>query len=282
MEYTELYLDSSQSIAAVGDYANTDNALFYFDYPIQNVAFMKVIEAEIPMSYYTINSTNNTFTLTEGSSVTVTITPGNYTSASLSTTLQAALNAVSPTPKTYTVTFSSLTQKFTITASAGTFTLTFGTTGDTGLTNPRFFLGMNAGANASTLTVLTSPNAANITGDNYLYICSDVLGGLVNSVMPNLSQTRGQKGPQIAKIPVNVNPGEVIYYNDPVPEKWFPIPNLLQIRQLDLYLTLGTNPAKIQLNGQSFCIKLGLLLNKSSGTDVSFPMNPRGPFPVTF
>lgn len=274
MEYTEVYLDSSQSIAAVGNYANTDNALFYFDYPIQNISYMKVIEAEIPVSYYTITSSNNTFTMTDGGggSATVTLTPGNYNSSTLSTTLAAALTAASPTGKTYTVTFSSTTQKFTITVSSTTFTLTFGTTGDDGQTNPRFFLGMNAGANSSTLTSLVSPNTANITGPNYLYICSDVLGGLVNSVLPNLSQNRGQKGPQIARVPVNVNPGEVVYYNDPVPEKWFPLPNLLQIRQLDLYLTLGTSSEKIQLNGQPFSIKLGLLLNRNAGVDVNFPM----------
>lgn len=272
MEYTELYLDSRQSIAAVGNYANTDNALFYFDFPIQNILYAKVIEAEIPVSYYTINSTNNTFTLTDTSSATITLTPGNYNSSTLATTLAASLTAGSPGGRTYTVTFNSTTQKFTIVVNTGTFSLTFGSSTDKGLTNPRFFLGMNGGTNSSSGVTLVAPNTANITGDNYLYICSDILGGLIGTVLPNLSQTGGQKGPQIAKIPVNVNPGEVVYYSDPVPEKWFEIPNLNQIRQLDLYLTLGTNPKKLQLNGQSFSIKLALLLGKSAAS-VNLPMS---------
>ena len=80
LEYGEIYLDSSDAINVTPLYATTD--------------------------FYVINSENNTFTLTEVTSDTVTIPVGNYTSVTLPTALTAALTSTSLGTRTYTVTYS--------------------------------------------------------------------------------------------------------------------------------------------------------------------------------
>ncbi len=65
-----------------------------------------VTQVAIPVSYYLVQATLNTFTLKEGTtSVTLTIVPGNYSIISFSTYLAALLNANSPNSLTYTITF---------------------------------------------------------------------------------------------------------------------------------------------------------------------------------
>ena len=102
--------------------------------PLYNIAAIKIIEVQIPFTWYVINSGNNTFTMTEitggTSSALVTLPVGNYTSTQLATNLAAALNLASPNAITYTVVFVPATQKYTITNTSGggvtTFSFTFG------------------------------------------------------------------------------------------------------------------------------------------------------------
>lgn len=266
-DYTEIYLDSRNADQASAALTNLDYPMFYFDDPIQNVVYFKVLEVQIPFSFLIVNAANNSFTLTESaSSATVTIPPGNYNSSLMATALTTALNTASPTGKTYTVTFSSITQKFTFVVSAGTFSFTFGTSTDEGIFNPRLILGFGPGTTSSTLTSLESTYVANLTGSNYIYLCSDTLGVNVETYLPNKSYMRGAKGPQIASIPVDVNPGDIIFYKDPCPEKWFSIENLFQVKNLDLYCTLGPSPYKLNFQGQSFSAKIGFLVSKTVNT----------------
>lgn len=253
LEYTEIYLDSSDAVSMTPSYAVTDWPVFRFDTPVKRIAQMKVLQAEIPFSFYVINTDNNTFTLAEPASATVTIPVGNYTSATLPSALGTAMSTASPGGRTYTVTYSATTQKLTITASAGTFSITCNA-------QLQLILGMNATSSSSGAT-LVSPNAVQITGPNYLYLNSDQLGVVFQTYLPTTAaQFPPSKGPQLARVPIDVNPGEIIYYTDPAPEKWFDTQNLLQLQQADFYWTMGNTNQKVRLNGQSFSIKLGLLL----------------------
>lgn len=260
--YNEVYLDSRDSVTNNLQFANTDWPLFYFTRPLQNVMGLKVLEAEIPFSYHVINSVNNTFVLTEPlvGSRTITIPSGNYTATTLATTLASLLTTASTFlgVRTYTVTFSTTTQKFTITTSFDQFILVFGTSTDPGSTNPRIVMGMNPGSNTSTGGVLVSPSTVQMSGANYLYLCSDALGINVNTTLPSNYIAGGGKGPQIAKIPITEMFNQIVYYKDPAPEKWFPFENLQQIQTFDLYCTLGNSNEKILFNGQSFSLKLGV------------------------
>lgn len=262
--YNEIYLDSRDSVTNSLQYVNTDWPLFYLERPLYNVMGIKVLEAEIPFSYHVINSSNNTFTLVEPlvGSATITLPVGTYTATSLATILASLLTAASPASRTYTVTFNTTTQRYSITTSFDTFTLTFGVVGNPGITNPRLFLGMNAGANPSSGVLLVSPITVQSSGPNYVFLNSDILGISMETTLPQLYVAGGGKGPQIAKIPMAANYNEICFYKDPAPEKWFDIPNLQQIQKFDLYCTLGNTNEKIRFNGQNFSLKLGVYTKK--------------------
>lgn len=279
-QYFEFSFDSLDTINTPNAAsATTDWPQFLLGRPLTNVAAMKILEVQVPFTYYVFNSSNNTFTLTEaagGGAVTVTIPVGNYSSTSMNAVLGTQLTAVSANGRTYTVSYSgaSATQpntgKFTITSStAEVFTLTFGSSISPGNTNPRLWLGFGPGANASTSGgVLVAPNAGSITGPNYLYLNSRRMGQMCNMFLPQGAYNlgKGTNAPQMAKIPVNVQPNGVIYWQDPDPQKWFDLENLANFADIDFYFTMGNTSAQnpLQFNGQSFSLKLGVLVNKKA------------------
>ena len=237
---------------------------------LTNVVGMKVISAEIPFSYYIVNSLNNTFVLTEdvsGVAPNIVITPGNYTTSQMLTELDTKLSAAGN--ETYTSTYSSSTNKITITMTTVTnasFTLTFGVAGSTTNTDLHWFLGFNSGVNSSTGAVLETPNSINLSGPNYLYINSQKWGQLTNNLLPvgasNLGG--GNRGPQIGKIPINAGPNDIIFYEDPDPQYWFNVVYVEALQKIDFYLTLGNFKEVIDLNGLPFSIKFGIMKKKAS------------------
>ena len=287
LQYFEIEFDSlDTNTTPDGASKTTDWPLFLLGRPLTNVAAIKILEVQIPFSWYVYNSTNNTFVLSESDSLstspTITIPIGNYTSTSMSATLAALLTAASPASHTYTVTYSgssniaAATGKFTISSNAGstnTFSLTFGSSISPGNTNPRLWLGFNPGANSSNASqILVAPNVASVTGPNYLYVNSNKMGQLCNLYLPQGAYNlgKGTNSPQMAKIPVDVQPGGVVYWKDPDPQKWFDFENLSNFANIDFYLTMGNTSAQtpLQLNGLSFSIKLGVLVNKMVHNDV--------------
>ncbi len=282
LEYTEFEFDSFDSNQAYDqNYFTTDWPNFFMGKPLNNVAAIKVLEAQIPFTYYVFNSTNNTFTLTEsdgGGDTTVTIPVGNYDSTTILTALATALNTASANSHTYTVTYSASTQLLTVTSNAGstnTFTLTFGTSlNDPGRTNPRLWLGFSGGANTSSAAqVLIAPSVVQLTGPNYVYLNSRTFGALVHLYLPGngILNPAGAAadGPQIAKIPITSQPNGITYWQDPNPLMWFDVGNTSFSGNMDFYFTLGTNGIEVPIdfNGAPFSIKLGILTNTSSHND---------------
>ena len=288
-QYVELELDSKDGAASSDNASSLNWPTFFIPKPLQDVVAVKVLSAEIPFSYYVFNSNNNTFTLTEtapGTSSTVTIPEGNYTSSSLATALGTALTTASTTPVTYTVAFSTLTQKFTISSTAAVskpFTLTFGASNDPGNSNPRFYLGFNGGSISSNSLAnpsLTAPNIAQISGPNYIYINSEVLGNISNCFLPANAQNlnRGLSGPQMARVPITSNPGGVSYYTDPDPQKYFDLERLYQLTSFDLYCTLGNTSTEVPLNfnGVGFSVKIGVILKRPLQAKIMNPNHSNG------
>lgn len=280
LEYLEFSLDSLDAITS-GDGVsfNSNWPVFWLPKPLNDVAAIKIIECQIPFSYYVFNSTNNVFTLTEiGGATQVTIPVGNYNTTTIITTLQTILNAASPGSYTYVVTYNVATQKFQITQSGATvFSLTFGSVGDQRIGSVRGYLGFSGGANTSNGSgVLNSTFASMISGPNYVYVNSNLLGGLVNMYLPATSPLTGGAtagagggtGPQVAKVPITVNPGGISFWSDPDPQKWFDMENLANIPKIDFYCSLGDIPGVIDFNGQGFSLKLGVLINKMVHNDV--------------
>ena len=264
LRYNEWYADSLERTIGT-----SDHPIFIWETDLENITAFKVISATIPFSFYVINASNNTFFLTEqnppgtGLPIAITIPPGNYTAASLGVALETALDG-SAGVGDYTVTFDPTTLKYTITvAAAFQFTLTFGTgPTDPGTTNPRLWLGFAAGDNTSTVGgLLVAPNVAHVSGPDYLLLCSHHLG-----LLNNVTLRRGglaQSGPIIAKIPINTNPGGIILYEDPDPEKYFEV-DANVITEADLYLAWGMpggGLVELALNGLPFAVKIAFITN---------------------
>jgi hypothetical protein len=269
-KYFEIELDSlDASVATTQGYTSMDWPTFQLATPVAGLAAVKILEVQIPFSFYTINSSNNTFTLTDTTPLTnvvITIPAGNYNTTTLISTLTTQLNAAG-SAGVYSITYSATTGLFTfVKTGAATFTFTFGTSTDLGSTNPRFNLGFNAGANTTASNTLTAPNVALVTGPNYLYLNSRTFGAQLSLLLPRGATQLGSgaAGPQVARIPINVQPGGVIYWSDPDPQKWFTFEDLPLLPQFDFYITVGNNatPAVTTLNGLGFSVKLGLLQNQ--------------------
>jgi hypothetical protein len=101
----------------------------------------------------------------------------------------------------------------------------FGTSADEGILNPRLAMGFGPGAtygdiSGGTVTIIS--NSIQITGPNYIYINSSLLGSSCKLYLPQGNDsTRGTLSFQMAKVPVNCNPNGVIYWIDPDPQKWY-------------------------------------------------------------
>lgn len=87
----------------------------------------EVDHINIPVTWYNINSTNNILLWDDsiGGAITTTITPGNYTANELATELGTQMTADEAQGDTYTVTYNSTTQFFTIAGDGGNFELTW-------------------------------------------------------------------------------------------------------------------------------------------------------------
>lgn len=276
LRYYEFQLDS---VAADYGMSSTNSVLNWPIFkiggkkPLENIAGVKILEVQIPFSWYIVNSTNNTFLLREptGGDRTVTIPVGNYTSGTLTTALQTALRAASANTLLYVVSYNSIIGKFSIVNGVGTsstFSFVFqnGVIGDNS-TSPIEFLGFNRGIATSIFgsgaNTLNAPNVANITGANYLYVNSSKLGNLTDMYLPQTSDNsaNGNSGPEMAKVPIGVQPGGTIVWIDPSPTMFFDLENLSSLTEIDFYLSLGNSNQILDLNGLSFSLKVGLLVN---------------------
>lgn len=298
LRYFEFELDSYDNSGAYNSGTPaTDWPIFYIGgkTPLENIAAIKIVEVQIPFTWYVINTTNNTFILNDAqlspAAGLITIPVGNYTAASLATllgTLMTAKNAAAGGSIVYTVTYDSVTGKFTFsnntTATSSVFNLYFTFAGVNYLSN--VILGFNlGGVNTSTKVgivngdFIISSNVALVTGPNYVYINSLKVGQLCNMYLPRGATNlgNGNAGPQMAKVPVNCQPGGVIFWQDPDNTKYFDLENLPSLTEIDFYLTLGnTGQTPLPLNGANFSLKIAVLTNDFTKNDLSGGISHEG------
>ena len=284
-KYYELQLDSLDvESSSDSGFLKTDWPLFKLVTPIPNLAAVKILEVQIPFSWYTINNGNNTFELNSlFSFYTITIPVGNYSATSLATQLTTLLNnAAGPgflvTASTQNSTPN--TGKFTFTGP-NPFSFRFGTQTDTGVNNPRLVLGFPPDTSSSGPgNTLVAPFVYQVTGPDYLYLNSRTFGTTITSILPGgaVNLGRGSIGPQITKIPITVQPGGVLYWQDPAPLYWMSFENLPLLSQFDLYITVGNNDlgTVTSLNGLSFSVKIGVLQFNQQNAE---SQGPSGVFP---
>ena len=114
----QIFLNSRYATEAVGD--NTANCIYYLpviEIPDGHQIYLSLQNANIPYSFYSITSFDNTFIfgLVAGPATTYYVQPGNYTITQLIGVIQAAMGA------SYTITYSSITSKILITHASSNF-----------------------------------------------------------------------------------------------------------------------------------------------------------------
>lgn len=131
-----------------------------------------VLQASIPLSFYLVQNGTNTFILSElGVNTTITVPYGNYNYQTFMTAIIALLNEATSQGWVYTMTFSSLTAKYTINVSgnSGQPTLTFSSH-----LSKQFGFEKNS-SNTFSENSLVSVNTVNFIPESTIYIHSDII-----------------------------------------------------------------------------------------------------------
>jgi hypothetical protein len=107
-----------------------------------------------------------------------------------------------------------------------------------------------------------STSAALVSGPNYLYVNSRRYGQIAGLYLPTGAIGGGVTGPQMAKIPINVGSGGVIYWQDPDPQKWFDIENLPILNRLRGSYNNDSNLSIIYIGNEINYKYMNLILDK--------------------
>lgn len=158
-----LLIDSKNRIDASSTTSNFTIDLSKLDNKFyRNRVELYFVRCVIPYSFYNIrNGVNDEFTITYGNATTKTIfltgttrVEGNYGINDMLALAKTQMD-INSAGQTFTLTLSPITGRITVTASTGTFSLTFANT------ESNKILGFEKGTYASTLTSLVAPYVAN-------------------------------------------------------------------------------------------------------------------------
>jgi hypothetical protein len=117
---------------------------------------------------------------------------------------------------------------------------------------------------------LQSQKIATVTGPSYLFINSKSIGQTVRAISNNLSGGRPVAINQIAKIPINVQPGGFIFFEDPNPQNYYDFREGTKFNGFDLYLSFAdADETPIDLNQQSFSVTISLLQYRRGGQNMT-------------
>jgi hypothetical protein len=199
---------------------------------------------ELPYAFYNVNATNNKLSIKASSSNTfaeIEVDSKNYSGTQLATALTSALSATAVTGVigfVITCAFDDTTNKFTFNSSgsvADPKNYTIGT--NTTLLKE---LGLRGQLPlTSAVGILISPNVCNLSGTSSCYL-------RINNLSINNRDSRGNLSGILAKININANPGEFIFYNA-FESIYYQISDRV-ISSLDITLT-DDNGNELLLNG---------------------------------
>lgn len=272
--YNEWHLDSARASNAI-DFRPPLRPLWNASKePFENVIGFKILEAQIPYSFYNVEN-GMVIVLTDGQVTleVVPLTPGHYNATTLAAHIGTVLTAVAGSNRTYTMTYSTATGKFTLTSSVGEAFVVradFLFNNQTLQENLARILGWSGNGSSDTATsggVLVAPFVADVTNPSLLYVRSNQ-GTRMNTVF---QADNGEfLGSLIGIIPVNANPGEMISYVDSDPEKWFEFGGG-HLDNISIELLKGglyEQALPIDFNGLPFYIKLGIMERRKSSDPV--------------
>ena len=253
---------------------------------------VSVHDAQIPFSFYVVNSRNNGFEVdsADAAAAVVRLTHGNYNANALAVEIKTRIEAADAGTNTYTVTYDSVTNRFTILASANEFVLDFRpaavTAGGSGTTESLLgatatkIMGFSVGglgssgvhdsANASTaaLTVI-SDISVNVAGEEAIYVRSSI---------PNVNtyETRTRSYSNIlAKVPVPVGFFSIIHFTPHARSFTLQMPPRSKLDIIELQLT-DSAAIELDLNGLEWEITLMVEhMQKARNHAVDLPAHPR-------
>lgn len=213
-----IYINSSPAYRDPGgtseDFTITDTQQTITNLP----KTVKLVNACIPFSWFNVYyidngvvSANNHFEFSDGVDTLYTfdIDPGDYNGTTLAAAIEDAMNAT-VSPDTFTVTFDATTFKFTFTSSnvAG-LTLHF----DGVANNMATLLGFNpSGPDPTKAQIITSPNVAILLIDMEMFICSDLVCGADNGVIPWNTSNPDPDLCILARVPIRACFGTIVDY----------------------------------------------------------------------
>lgn len=176
-----LYIDSTSQLATSKNvFTVTVDSDITSDYDM-----CSLISAQIPVSFYILQSGYNTFTLNEGvQSVIITVPPGNYSVYSFQASVGALLTTSSPNGYTYTLLFSNIftqvdTGKYTYQCSNIVTPISFNFPSNNAVSEP---FGFNPGSTVSfTSGILQSMNVVSFIPETSIYIHASFVQGATQS-----------------------------------------------------------------------------------------------------
>lgn len=194
---TQVYLQSQNSTYSLSSSSENSDLIFYFQEPISRPfgydMKMRISSFVFPVSFYLIDSNNNSLVV---NGTTYALTNGNYTAKNLATHIKSLIGS------DYTITYDSITNKYTFTHATADFTISQSSTCLT-------LLGFSSASHTSSSLSLTSDNVINLSGQyNVLYV------DISNILTTNLSSLTGRRTSIVESIPVTVPYGGVMYYED--------------------------------------------------------------------
>lgn len=183
MDKKVIYINSQELYRDVGgrdeDFTITKDVQ---DFPIEPKS-VKLINATIPFTWSNITSNNNTFSVTEDGTGTdsFVIPEGNYDGDQLAEVIQGLLNNSGILIQSYSVTFDSQTLKYSFTTTPNGMQITFAASGSAAL-----LLGFAADSTTpgAASSSFDSTNSAQLIPDYEIFICSDLVRGSDNGVIP--------------------------------------------------------------------------------------------------
>ena len=200
-----------------------------------------VVNAQIPVSFYTVNEYNNVLDTSIG---VITITKGNYTSATLIKELKAQFLALS---YTMVITINSVTGKLSFTGT-NNFTFT--------ASSSFLILGFD-GTITSTANALSAPFPLNLLGIQQIKVTSNALA-CYNSSSSGLGETN-----LLGVIQNTAPPFGMILYNN---LNSFGILKNTRVSQLDIQLTDETNQF-IDFNNIDFTLTIQMTIFRKVNTE---------------
>ena len=198
VESIQIHLNSANASSYI--YENYSNCVFNLktiEVPIQHTIYIKVVHANIPYSFYNIDSTNNKLFFTQNSVETqLIITSGNYNANQLASFFTNNMT-------NFTCTYNSITNRFTFTNSLYNFTFAEESTCLSMLGFPATTLYLT-----SALKQLDSYHCVNLQTKQCICIASNFITGNINST--DLA-TRNI----LCSIPIATQPySNIVYKND--------------------------------------------------------------------